>query len=268
MQDRRRQKAPRPEPIYKPFLKGTWRSKQCAARALRVFAYLVGFIFVYLFVGQVLMFDNAFLRVLLNLVLLVGFASLLYNDGAKAGVDDVTYGEIALQRKESNRELEKGAEGKSYHPLKGVCVALLGVAPFFLVALVFAFMAQPQVYSLGVLPNWVSGMERRSDVGLALSYYHQTPSFELEHLLRVIVRLSLFPYVNMVGADNAAALLWLERLSPLLVLIVPMAYALGYLQGRRLRAGVHGAIRTNAKRRVRRERSEKRRRQEQENRLI
>jgi len=67
-----------------------------------------------------------------------------------------------------------------------------------------------------------------------------------------------------VGADSNNALLWLERLSPLLVCIIPTGYALGYLQGKRLRAGVHGAIVSDRARRVQKERRERRRRQRQE----
>ncbi len=268
MQDRRRQKPQKPAPIYKPILRGTWRSKQCLRRGLKIFVYLLGFIFVYLFLGQVLLFDNAFLRVALNLLLVVGFAGLLYSDGAKAGMDDVTFGEIALQRQQEGRPLEADALQRSYHPAKGFCAAAVGVAPVFLVALMFAFITQLQVYSLGGLPGWVAGLERRADISLALAYYQQAPVFGLEQALRILVRLAIFPYINMAGTGSAQVLLWMERLSPLLVLLVPTGYAIGYLQSKRLRAGVHGAISSNANRRVRRERRERRRRQQQDKQLV
>lgn len=268
MQNKARQKQAKPAPVYKPFLPGTWRSRQCLTRGVRVFAFLVGFIFVYLFLGQVLMFDNLLLRVALNLLLLAGIAGLLYSDGAKAGIDDVAYGEIAWQQRESGRALDKDAAARSFAPAKGVCVVLVGVAPILLVSIVFAFIAQLQVYSLGGLPKWVAGLQRRADVGLALSYYHQAAPFGLEQILRIVVRLAIFPYVNMVGASSAHALLVLERMSPLLVLVAPAGYALGYLQGKRLRAGVHGAISTNAKRKVLRERQQRKRKSRQENRLV
>lgn len=267
MQGKKKQSAAKPAPVYKPFLTGTWRGKQCFTRGLRVFAYLLGFIFVYLFVGQVLMFDSVLLRVLMNAVLLLGFAALLYSDGAKAGVDDVAFGEIALQRQQSGHE-DVEAQQRSYHPAKGFCTALAGAAPLLVVSLVFAFITQLQVYQLGGLPSWLSGLERRADIGIALSYYRQPAAFGLEQVLRIVVRLAIFPFISMAGTGSAHTLLWLERFSPLLVLIVPMGYALGYMQGKRLRAMVHGAIKTNDKRRTRRERRTRNLRTEEKNTLV
>ena len=58
-------------------------------------------------------------------------------------------------------------------------------------------------------------------------------------------RLLLFPFVNIAGANNADALLLVDRLSPLLCLLTPACYGLGYLRGPQLRALVHGNIRQN-----------------------
>lgn len=268
MQSSKRQNTKKPATIYKPFLPGKWGGKQCLTRGLRVFAYLLGFIFVYLFVGQVLMFDSMLLRVLLNLLLLLGFAALLYSDGAKAGVDDVAFGEITLQRQQSGHQLDEEEVRRGYHPAKGFCSALAGAAPLLVVSLVFAFITQLQVYQLGGLPSWLSGLERRADIGLALSYYREPAAFGLEQALRIVVRLAIFPFISMAGTGSPQTLLWLERLSPLLVLIVPMGYALGYLQGKRLRGMVHGAIQTNDRRRTRRERRARTLRREEKNTLV
>ena len=180
-------------------------------------------------------------------------------------MDDVAFAEIALTRQQAGSEVSQADRNRCYHPLKGFFTALMGTLPLILVSLVFAFIATEQHYQLGGLPGWVEGFERRADVGLALQYYHQHQGIGLEGVLRIIVRLLLFPYINIVGTDSSAALLWVERLSPLLVCLMPLGYALGYLQGPRLRAGVHGAIHTDTRRRVRKQKKERARRQQPRN---
>lgn len=250
--------------VYKPYLKGTWHSGLAARRGLKLLTYHLVFVFVYLFIGQALLFDAVVLRVLINLMVVLGFGALLFSEGAKTGLDDVAFAEIALQRQESGKPIEKKEKDRCYHPLKGLFTALAGSLPLVLIALAFAFMTSLQVHQLSGLPAWVQAYERRADVGLALRYYHETGAFSLVDALRIFVRLSIFPFINMAGTGSARTLLLLERLSPLLVLIIPTGYALGYLQGRRLRAGVHGAISTDSRRRIQRERRERRRRQRQE----
>ena len=250
--------------VYKPYLKGNWHSGLAAKRGLKLLTYQLVFAFVYLFIGQALLFDALVLRVLINLMVVLGFAALLYSDGAKTGLDDVAFAEIALQRQEAGKAIDQADKDRCFHPLKGFFTAFVGTLPLVLLALAFAFMTSLQVHQLGALPGWVQAYERRADVGLALQYYHVSAPFSLVDALRIIVRLSIFPYINMAGAGSNHTLLLMERLSPLLVLIIPMGYGLGYQQGRRLRAGVHGAISTDSKRRVQKERRERKRRQRQE----
>lgn len=251
--------------IYKPYLKGNWRSVLAAKRGLRILVYQVAFIFAYLFIGQVLLFNAMVWRVLANLLVLLAFGALLYNDGARMGMEDVTFAEIALARREAGKEVTSVELDRCYHPLKGFFTVLVGTLPLILLSLVFALIATEQHYRLGSLPGWVAGFERRADVGLALQYYHEHQGIGLEGILRIVVRLLLFPFVNMIGTSSSAALLWLERLSPLLVCLIPLGYAFGYLQGPRLRAGVHGAISTDARRRVRRQKKERAQRQQPRN---
>lgn len=255
----------KPSLVYKPYLRGNWHSGLAAKRGLRILVYLLVFMFVYLFIGQVLLFDSVILRTMANLTVILACGALLYNDGAKVGMDDVAFAEIALTRQQAGSEVSQADRNRCYHPLKGFFTALMGTLPLILVSLVFAFIATEQHYQLGGLPGWVEGFERRADVGLALQYYHQHQGIGLEGVLRIIVRLLLFPYINIVGTGSSAALLWVERLSPLLVCVMPLGYALGYLQGPRLRAGVHGAIHTDTRRRVRKQKKERASRQQPRN---
>jgi len=81
--------------------------------------------------------------------------------------------------------------------------------------------------------------------------------------LRIFVRLLNFPYVTMAGVDNFDAMYIVDKLAPLLCLIVPSFYALGYLRGPYLRALVHGSIRMNRRKQNKREmRAREQRRQQ------
>lgn len=85
-------------PIHKPFLKGPWHSGFAIRRGFHILGYQILLVFIFLFIGQLLMVDSVLLRILLNLLVVIGFGSLMYAEGAKAGVDDVSYAEIALSR--------------------------------------------------------------------------------------------------------------------------------------------------------------------------
>ena len=71
------------------------------------------------------------------------------------------------------------------------------------------------------------------------------------------------PFVNIAGANNADALLLVDRLSPLLCLLTPACYGLGYLRGPQLRALVHGNIRQNKRKHNAKERKAREQRAKQ-----
>lgn len=252
-------------PVYKPYLKGRAASRLAAKRGLRVLVYQIALVFIFLFIGQVLLVQSLVLRLALNLLVVLGFFMLMSSEGSRAGLDDVAFAEIAHGRRESGKEVDRADLDRCYHPLKGFFTVLCGMLPLLIVALVFAVIASEQRYALGGLPSWLGAYERRAEIGLALSYYHEAQSLGLESILRIIIRLLLFPYVNMVGTDSPSLLLMVERLSPLLLLIIPMGYAAGYLRGPALRARVHGAISADSRRRVRREKRVRVQRKEPKN---
>ena len=213
--------------------------------------------------GSALAFDNTALRVICNGVVLLMVMGLMYNDGARMGESDTAFAEIAMNRKNEGKNVPDSELDRCFHPLKGFVTAACGAAPVFIIALIYAFMAQKQTYSLGVLPSWVSAYEEHADIGAALAYYHQTSAVQLADVLRVAVRLLLFPFVNIAGANNADALLLVDRLSPLLCLLTPACYGLGYLRGPQLRALVHGNIRQNKRKHNAKERKAREQRAKQ-----
>ena len=254
MQKNNAKKKNQPTPVYKPYLKGNPVSALAAKRGLKVLGLILVFAFFGVLASGVFGFDSIVLRVALNGILLLFGAGLMYNEGARQGENDVTFAEIALNRQNEGKEISKTDRDTCFHPLKGWFTALVGVAPFLLITVVYALIATRQHYALGALPSWVSAYEGQQEIGGALAYYHQGTPAGLEDFLRLGVRLLLFPYMNMLGAGNYDRLYLLDKLSPLLLLIVPACYGLGYLRGPQLRALVHGNIRMARRRRNRSER--------------
>jgi hypothetical protein len=241
------------QPVYKPYLKGIPRDTQTVRRASSVLGLIAISMFIYLIAGSVLVNGNILIRAVLSLVFVAMFVSLAYSNGMNTGFQDVTFAEIAYQRRENGKTLDESEAAKCYHPAKGLVNALMGVTPFFLLAVVLAVSAQPQFFIRSSLPVWVSALERRTEVGAALQFYHQSVPWSIVDIIRMIVRLAIMPFITLAGSDNVWQTVWVERLSPLLVLIIPLGYAAGYLRGPDARAKMHAGIAANVRRRRKRE---------------
>lgn len=257
------------KPIYKPYLKGNAFSGTALKRSLRVMGVLAIFVFACVLAGGILSFNQSVLRLIINGLLVFFGCALLFNEGSNQGEGDVSFAEIALNRQNEGKEVTKEDRDVCYHPLKGFVTALAAILPFLIITVVYACIAHRQAYALGALPSWVEGYENQAEIGQALAYYHEAPALTIEDTLRVVVRFALFPFMNMLGTSYDRLYL-LDKLSPLLCLIIPLFYALGYLRGPHLRALVHGNIRMARRRQNRnvRKAREQRRRQAEKKELI
>ena len=244
-------------PVKAPFLTGQPYDSAVPKAALAVFGGLAAAGFGYLMLGSAMMFDSLPLRLVLNLSMLAVVLLLFYMSGSSNGSNAVNLGEIMYRRQETDRPATQQELAMCYHPLKGFVIGLLGSAPLFLLALVFAVIARRQMASMGVLPSWVGGVQAPDAVN-ALAAYNVGEPLGLEGALRIVIRLSLMPIVNIIGSEKADALLLLERLSPLLVLLPGAAYGVGYTQGVSLRTQVHTSIAQNKRKAARKARRARR----------
>ena len=242
------------QPVYKPYYRGNVFGSVTVRRGFKVLGLMAVFAFFGIIASGVLSFDNAALRIFMNGMVVAFCAYIMYAEGSRQGESDVAYAEIALNRQSEGRAVSAKEKDACYHPGKGFAAALIGAAPFVLVALVYALIAKRQTYSLGVLPSWVAAFESQDEIGQPLAYYHEAAAVGLQEILRIAVRLILFPYMNMFGAGDYGRLYLLDKLSPLLCLAVPVFYGVGYLRGPYLRALVHGNIRLARRRQNRSER--------------
>ncbi|MDI9520900.1 MAG: hypothetical protein QM308_07110 [Bacillota bacterium] len=241
------------QPVKKPYLKGNAFSPLALRRGLGVFVYIAVSALLFLFMGQLMVLDVAWLRVAINIAVVVGFASLMYSSGVNRGENDVSFAEIALTRQQEGKPVSKDDLNKCFHPAKGYVTMFFGALPFVLLCLIHALAATRETYSLGALPAWLSAYQNRLDISLALHYYNDVKAFGLADGVRIITRLLVFPFVNIAGQGNPDGILLVERLSPLLVLLAPFFYGVGYQRGEAFRALVHGGIASNAKSTARRQ---------------
>ena len=252
----------KPKIVTKPILTGRITDSFTIKRALRVTGSIVVAVFLYMVFGVLMMFDNMILRLLANTALVLLGAGFLYMSGATQGEADAAYGEIMYQRREEGKEVPDSEIARSFHPSKGIATAFIGALPFVLLAIIVAVTTQLQTYSLGTLPDWISAYRQQTELGEPLRYYDSTTSFGVLDAINLLVRFVILPYVGMVGSSNAQAVLLVERLSPLLVLIVPAGYAIGYFRGKDLRARVHTSIAQSKRRKKKKDKKERQNRQQ------
>ena len=248
MQDKAKKTKNKRALVYKPYLKGNVQDGAAVRRGLRLLVYYIMFAFLFLIVGSTLQFGNVFLRVLMNLLMVAVCASIVYMDGARLGENQVAYGEIAYTRQEAGKPVNSKEKERCYHPLKGLFIALVAAVPMILLTLPHALTATKQAYTLQSLPKWVAGYGNQTEISAPLQYYQRDISLTALDILRMIVRILIFPFANIATTDNPDALLVMDRLSPPLVCLPLVGFPLGYMTGPHSRALVHGDISSSNKR--------------------
>lgn len=250
----------KPKIVKKPFLTGSPVDGTTAKAALTFFGGMLLMLLAYLLLCSMMLWDSLFLRIVTNGLVMVAVYALFFLSGMSKGATAVNSGEIMYQRKAEGKPVDAGDLKTCYHPLKGFVTGLLGSLPFFLCALVLAVIAQQQFYGLSALPNWLEPYTRRSDIGNALAYYSVTDPMGVESVLRLIVRAMMMPLVSIVGTSDSAALLTLERLSPLVALIPAVFHGIGYTRGVQARTQVHSSIAAANRKYKRKEKKKQQRR--------
>jgi len=201
---------------------------------LRIFGYSLALGFVSLMFAPIMMSENAFIRIFFNLALLLIAGILYFSDGAYKGERDCATREMLGKRVQTQGYVLTPSERERlYRTAKGPLAALIGAAPWLLVAIAVAILATPYTYSLQDLPNWLSGYRFLPEVGNPLLYYDRQVVVPLVDWLRIGLRFVMLPFIYLLGNISDAASLLLDRLSPLIVCLLPACFAVGYLTGPR-----------------------------------
>lgn len=247
------------ELVHKPIVAGTWNGRHARKLAFKRMLAMLGISVIYLLAGTMLNFDSAALRMAFALAVVLGVAYYQYVTGAAQGASDAAYGEILYSRREAGHETEDLS--RSFHRCKGLYAALLGSAPFVILAIVFACVTEKVTYQLGVLPSWTESLMQQTEFSAPLAYYNVRSGISAVSVLRILDRAMIMPFVSVASLYGADAVLLAERLSPLLILIAPMGYAIGYAAGQLQRDRINTGIRMGDERKRRKERKARRQRQ-------
>lgn len=253
-------KKDRIEKVSKPYLRGDVYDRTSFPGALKFFAGTVVMAVVFLIVCMMMNWEQQWLNIAVNSAVLLLTYMMFAQFGMNAGADAVNQGEIMYSRQEKGRPVADWERKLCYHPLKGLLTALIGSIPIVLCSVVLALVAERQMSGIGTLPSWVGSLENRPEFGAALAVYHETGRLTLQSAMRMIVRMTTMPFVNMIGAGNSDGMLIMERISPVLNLLPAVAYGLGYMNGVGVRTTVHTNIALGKKKARRKQAKERRNR--------
>lgn len=247
--------------VRKPIIPGSWHGRDARKLALKRALSFLGITLLYVIAGALLSFNSLWARASVA-VLIVGI-TMYYQVGVgmSQGQSDAAFGEILYSRRESGKEIPAGECERSFHRFKGMFAVLAGCLPFVLFAVVFACMTEKSVYRLGALPSWTESLMLQTEFGTGLAYYAHQPGASAVDIMRIIDRAMIMPFVNVAISFGADAVLLAERLSPLLILIAPLGYGLGYMQGLNERARINTGIKMGDDKKKRREKKARKQRQ-------
>ncbi len=249
--------------VVKPYLTGDIFDRATIGSALKFFVGILVMAVAFMIVCAMIVWEQPWLNITANLIIVSAIYLMFAQNGLNTGCDAVNQGEILYARQEKGRPIAAWEKSLCYHPLKGFLSAFIGSLPLLVCSVILAFIAQRQMSGLGVLPSWVGTLEGREEIGGALAIYHETSGLDLEAVMRLIVRMAVMPYVNMVGAADFDGMLVLERVSPLLCVLPMIFYGLGYMGGVYARSQVHTNVALGKKNLKRKQAKERRARQHQ-----
>lgn len=252
-----KKKAKKIKPVTKPFMRGSLMDKGTVKSGVYFYFAMLLMVLANLLLGSMSSWDIPWMNILFSSILVLMIYAVFYMNGTGKGTAAVNHGEMMLQRQESGRTVEDKDRAACYHPGKGFVIGLIGTVPILLCALVLAVVAKVQYTGLGALPGWIDNLQRQPEMAAALAHYTQPVELTIEDITRLLVRLHILPYVNMVGATNREGLLLLERISPLIVCLPALSYGVGYTQGVQMRTRVHTDIAAGKRKRAQKERRQR-----------
>lgn len=255
----------------KPYYKGDAWVKGNIKEALKVFGYFIFFSVLYVIAGSALNFDSFVLRLIPNLLLVVICGGIMYTKGAALGETDVSLGEIVYARLQDGKAVDEQDKKQSFHPGRGWLIFLLAILPLLLITLPVALTAEKQVYQSQTLPSWVSAFKSNEEIYAPLAFYDVKEQMGALDLMKYISRLLIFPFISIFRTENLNALLWLDRLSPVLAVLSGFAFPLGYMAGPMFRTRVHEDIARNKRKQKKKQKrlmQQKQMQKEKKNELI
>jgi len=249
------------ELVHKPIIRGSWHGRDAMKLGFKRMLTILGISVVYLLGGAVVNFENVWARLLFGLMIVFAVAYYQYASGITQGTSDASYGEILYSRREAGHDVPKAECDRSFHRMKGLFAVLVGSIPYVVFAIVFACVTGKVSYQLGALPAWTESMMLHTEFGAPLAYYSMQEGMSALSVMRIIDRAMIMPFVSVATLLGSDAVLLVERLSPVLILIAPMGYAVGYAMGQLQRDKINTGIKMGDDKKKRKERKARKKRQ-------
>lgn len=179
--------------------------------------------------------QTIWLRLALSTAVVAAMLALFFSEGLSKGGEDAAASRFYMQMQKNGHTLERHDDEQCYHPLKAAlsCAAVFGLP--LLLAVYLCIVAEPYTYALQDLPTWLTGsFGARGDIMGPLSAYMQRgAAIGPTGWIRVFVRLFVMSFVNLFQ-DPLTMTATIDRLSPLLVALYPIAFMIGYFCGPRM----------------------------------
>ena len=211
------------------------KAKRCMKEAPDIAARLLLYVVVTVVLGLLLSViqgvPNSMLR--MGMAALLGFAVLAFYfmEGMSRGTSDAMNSRQMAKLEKMDHVVDAREDASCYHPLKAVAGAMIMFGIPLVLAIVLAVNAKPYTYELQDLPSWISGSYgMREDVMAPLGAYTQALTTSVMDWIRIVVRLFMLVFINFFGEIQTSIEL-IDRLSPLFILLYPVAYVAGYLCG-------------------------------------
>ena len=205
--------------------------REAPAVALRLLMFMVVTVITGLLLSVIQGIGNAALRIALAALLSFAMLAVYFLEGMSRGTADAANSRQIERLEKAGHSIDEKEDASCYHPLKAVAGALMLFAVPLVLAVILALNAKPYTYTLQDLPLWVTGSYgAREDVMAPLGAYLQATGTGVMDWIRIVVRLFMLVFINLFG-NVQTAVATIDRLSPLFILLYPVAYVLGYLCG-------------------------------------
>lgn len=217
--------------VSKPLRRAQKWSAQLPGMALKLLT--VAFISIVLGVlfSAVQAVDWTLVRILLSLLVIAGMMVLHHTEGLSKGASNAASSRAYSKALAAGRTLTDEEDAQCYHPGKALCAAAIVYGIPLLCALYLSVTAEPYTYELQDLPLWLSNTYgSRQDVMAPLAAYTQPIESTVVDWIRMFVRLISLNFVTLFE-DPVTMSGMIDRLCPLFVLVLPLAYIVGYLRG-------------------------------------
>ncbi len=207
--------------------------KEIGKKALRVIVYELLFGLIGILLVPSLLGASAVIRIALCVALIVIATLMFLTNAASLGeTESAAADRLAKSAQKSNYHPSEAELASRYSVKKALLGALLGALPLFILCVLLALTTRPYVYTLQSYPTWLSSYVELPEIGGGIAYLNDIQvNIGIADYLRVAVRVVLFPIVGIFSDLSDSASLLFDRLTPIISLLIPAVFVIGYLLG-------------------------------------